>query len=537
VKVQHRILLTIVLLVFSAVAQKATALDKTLRINIGTEPETLDPTFMRGSPEFKVSKGLSEPLLELNSEGKPIPAAAWKWEVNDRYTSWTFYLRPEARWHNGDPVVAEDWVYSLKRISTPKVAAPYAAMVYSFLKGGQKFYEAGGMESDAPLPGVVAEDPHRLTLILENPTPFFGSVIHMFSWLPVHRKTVEQHGALWWRDPATYVGNGPFRMTGYSPRDKITVSKADTYWDRDSIFFETIIYRTIESETTEDAAFRTGDLDITNSIAIPELPYWRSRPEYYDRLMFGTYYVGFNCSKPPFDDVRVRRAFSMAIDRKLLVERVTRRNEPISQGIVPRGLPSPQGGDYRDQAGDYVPGYDRERARQLLSEAGYGRGQKRFPQIEYLYNTKDEHKVIGEMLQFLWRDALGLDVRLQNVEWGVWLTRTLAAEYDFSRMSWYGDYLDAMTFLELFESTNSQNTSQWKDPYYDSLLRQARLESDAVAREKLLIEAERYLIDEQCVAAPLFTYVNPVLIQPDVKGVHRNALGGLMYTRARRVPR
>lgn len=518
----------------SSPAASDKSLDRTLRINVATEPETLDPALMRGTPEGKVARGLFEPLLDLDEKGEFHPGAAVRWEHNEDFTAWTFHLRPDARWHNGEPVTAQDYVYAVRRVCTPATAAPYAAMVYQFLRNGETFYKAGGNRTGLPFDGVEALDTHTVRYNMANPTPFFESVVTLFTWLPVNRNAVEKGGDAWYRNPETCVGNGPFRMTLYRGHDRIETVRAETYWDAKSIWWEKVVYLMIESETTENAAFINGELDVTNSVAIPELDYWRDRPEYRMATFFGSYYVSFACQKPPFDDARVRRAFALAIDREMIVTQVTKRNEPIGGGLVPRGLRSPAGGDYRDRAGDMIGAHDPAEAKRLLAAAGYGPGGKPFPAVEYIYNNLEEHKIIGENLQAMWKQALGVEPRLQSLEWGVWLKKANEGDYNISRNSWYGDYMDAMTFLELFTSESQQNSSKFFNKEYDDLIARARGERDALKREDLLIAAERLLVEKEAVVAPLFTYRYPMLVQSNIEGVYRHALGGLVYAHGRR---
>lgn len=508
-------------------------LSRALRINIGGTPETLDPTFIRGSVENLIITGLMEGLLTLDAAGAAIPAAAESWESNENHTVWTFKLRREARWHNGDPVTAEDFVYAAKRIATKSLSAPYAAMVYKFLEGGEAYYAAGGLDSEAEFPGVQALDDYTLQYRLAAPTPFFESVVHLFSWLPVHRATVENHEEDWWRQPGVFIGNGPFRMTGFEGQTRVTAEKAPMYWNADQVWMEQVEWMMIEEESTELAAFENGELDITKGIPIAMLDVWRDRPEYQPFTYFGTYYITFNNEKAPFDDVRVRRAFSQAIDRELIVNRVTRRKEPVSRGLIPAQLPSAQGGVWADHSDDLIGPPNLDGAKQLMAEAGFPEGQG-FPETEYLYDNREEHKLIAESLQTAW-SQLGVKARIRNAEWGTWLKETRAGNYDIARMSWYGDYMDAMTFLELFTSDSTQNAPQYSNETYDQLIADARKETDPVAREGLLMEAERLLVREDCAIAPLFTYSFPILVSAGIEGVSRDALGGLDYVYARRV--
>jgi oligopeptide transport system substrate-binding protein len=508
---------------------------RVLRVNLGSEPRTLDPTLVTDLVGSIALGAIMEPLVSNDTEGQPIPRVAESWEHDEAYRTWTFKLRPNAKWHNGDPVVAGDFVYGVQRILTRSVGAQYATYVKGFLRDGEEYYAAGGLDGTLPLTSVEALDDHTLRYHLLNPTPHFISVIQLFSWLPINRSVVEHHGDAWANSPATYVGNGPYRLEKMRSNDVIIATPAPGYWDAANMFWERVELYMIENETTENGAFLAGELDITINVSIPEMDFWRSRPEFRLYRFFGTQYININHQRAPFDDPRVRRAFSLAIDRDHLVQRVTRRNEIIAQGIVASPLASARGGDWRDHADDYVGGYNPELARQLLAEAGFGPGGKPFPNIEYMYNTSEENKAVAEQLQAMWREALGIEVRLQNVEFGVRLSRAQRGDYDISLSGWYGDYLDAMTFLELFISNSSYNVAFYKNPKYDELVGKARVEEDAIKREALMVEAEKIIIGEDMAIIPLYYLARPILVRRDLEGVVREPTGGLVYITSRRV--
>lgn len=505
-----------------------------IRLNLGGVPETLDPTTNSSLITSRVLKGLMEGLIYVDGDSVVQPAGAARWEHNEDFTEWTFHLRPEARWHNGDPVVAEDYVYGVKRMLTRSIAADYAKHVLDFLADAGDYYEAGGLDSDAPFDAVRAEDDHTLVYTLSHPTPFFPSVVDLTCWYPLHRKTIEEHGEAWHQSPRTYVGNGPFKLELNANRDRIVLAKADTYWDRESINWNRVVFYMIESLPTEAAAFETGEIDVTNKVSLGDIDKWKVRPEWNDVANFGTYYVSFQNQRPPFNDARVRKAFSLAIDRKVLTDRLLRRGEIPSQGMIPDFLPSARGGTWREHAGDFVGGANIEEARRLFAEAGFGPGNP-FPTLEYLYDSADDHRLVGEQLQAMWKEAFGVDIRLQPVEWGVRLERGRTGDFMVKRNGWYGDYLDAMTFLELFTTDNQFNRERMRNARYDELIAAARAEIDAVKREDLMIEAERILVEEECANAPLFTYALPILVGTDIVGLERNVLGDVHYQRARRV--
>jgi oligopeptide transport system substrate-binding protein len=507
---------------------------RTLRFNAGTDPSTLDPTFNSGIQEGWILSGLMEGLIRLDRDSKPIPAVAESWTHSEDYLTWTFTLRRDAKWHNGDPVTAHDFVYAIERISTPSTAAPYAQNVYMFLQGGAEYYAGGGKDKGLPAPGVRAVDDHTIVYTLAQAAPYFLTVLQFTAWLPLHRPTIESAGPGWFLKPETFVGNGPFRMEQYRPGDRIVMRKADTYWDRDRIWWDDVHVYLISSETTENAAFLTGDLDATSGVAVAEVDKWRGKPEFRSVPTFGTQYVAFNTTVAPFNDRRVRRAFSLAINRTLLTQQVTRRGEIVPRGIVPTSLASVvEGQSYRDRAGNFVGRTDVEEARRLLAEAGFA-DPKTLPQIEYLYNTREDNKLIAEQLQSMWNRAFGIDVRLSNKEWGVVSAALVSGDFMCARATWFGDYVDALAFLEIFETGNSKNAPKFSNPEFDALVESARRETDPLKREDMLIAAERLLIQDEAVVAPIYHYVSPMLVRTDLIDFGANTLNNLVWIHSRR---
>lgn len=525
-----RILLAVLVLLTPLVAS---AQGRTLRINIGVEPETMDPAINESLAGSRVMKGLNENLILLDENCRPLPGLASSWEHNEDFTSWTFHLRPEAKWHNGDAVVAEDYVYSMERLFTPSTAAPYASLIMPFIKDANRFFTEGGTDKGQKFAGVKAIDAHTVQFLMENPTPFFLGVVDLSTFLPVNRRVVEAGGARWSLSEKTYVGTGPFRLESYRSKDKIVLKKADTFYDKDSIYFDTVEIYMIDSANTEDAAFKTDSLDVTNGVAIPHVAYWRDKPEWNNTPAFATYWVGFNNSKPPFDNPLVRKAFSKAINRSVITDKLLRRGEVPSHGVIPDMLESASGGSFRDKAGDLVGEFNVEEARALLKQAGYD-DKNPLPPLSYMYDTLEEHKMIAEQLQGMWKSAFKVDVKLENVDWGVYLSRGRQGDHIMMRRRWYGDYIDASTFLDLWATTSILNHEKYSNPAYDDLLAKARAEVDPVKREGYLVKAEQLVVRDDTAFAPLFTMAMPILIKTNVKGIVRNATGTLDYTRARR---
>ncbi|MCC6546911.1 peptide ABC transporter substrate-binding protein [Candidatus Sumerlaeota bacterium] len=508
-------------------------LDKTIRVNIGGEPPSIDPSIMNDLGANNEMQALMEGLVRLDGNSKPHPAAAESWEHNADFTVWTFKLRKNAKWHNGDPVTANDFVYSVQRTLTPETTAGYAEIMYRLLKGGEDYFKAGGMTKGATLPGVRAIDDYTVEYTLNYPAPFFGTFISWGSWFPQNRKAVEASPLRWTLSPTTFVGNGPFRMTDYKAKDRLDSTKSETYWDKDAIFWEKVVFRFIDDDNTEDAAFRTGELDVTETLAVPQVNYWKGKPEMRQSPSLGTIYVQFNVNEAPFDNKFVRRAFSKALQRSIITDKLLRRGETPSKGFIPPGIPDATGTtDFRTKAGDLIGAFDPAAAKKILAEGGV---TGPVTGAEYLYNTREENKMIAEQLQQMWRRGLGADVKIQNADWDVVVTRTKNNDFLSARGSWFGDYMDPLGYLELFQSTNPRNSPRFKNPKYDQLVESARYEKDSVKREQFFIEAEKLLVEDEAVIAPLYTNAFAYLAQANIEGLGTNLMGQKLFVRAKRV--
>lgn len=503
-------------------------IEQILRVNI-SEPKTLDPNLAWDIAEFKILNHLFEPLVRLDENMQPLPGAAESWEHNEDYTVWTFHLRDGLTWSNGDSVTAGDFVYSLRRILTPDTRAQYAMMVYNFLEGGRDFFESRG-EDDTGF-GAAAIDDHTLEIRLVSPAPFFPSLVNHPSWHPLHEETIQAHGERWWMTPDTFVGNGPFVLAENRPKERIALTRRTTYWDAGNVKLEEIVFMQIEDDSSEIAAFEAGDIDLVLSVPNREADYWMGRPEFQRLPSLATTYLIFNTRIPPFDDVNVRKAFSLASNRSLLCERVTRLGETPALGIVPPGMTLPDGSDYRDIAPQLIDSSghmeNTSKAKKLLAKSGNGK----LPRIEFMFSTAGINRDICEMLQSRWKADLGVEVELDNQEWGQVVNRMRSGEFVLTRLSWYGDYLDPMTFLENFESETIQNYGGWKNARYDELLDAARNEANPARRLESYVAAERLLVEEEVAVAPLFHHVSAILLRPGFKNVWLTPSGNMDASR------
>jgi oligopeptide transport system substrate-binding protein len=494
---------------------------QTLHFGNLTEPTDLDPHVINSLQDFNIVLALFEGLTSYHPKDvSAVPGVATHWESSADAQTWTFHLREDAQWSNGDPVTSQDFLYAYQRILSPRMASEYAYMLFP-IKGAEAFLS--GETSDFSTVGVEAPDDYTLRLHLHYPLPNLPAVVAHSSWFPVHQATIEAHGAMdqrgsRWTRAGNLVGNGPFVLNEWKPNQFISVTKTDTYWDTDNIHLNEVRFYPIESTSSEEASFRSGQLHLTTGIPIDKLATYQNDPEMRQFLLqntiLATYYYRFNVRKPPLDDVRVRRALSLAIDREQLVSKVTLGGQVPARNLTPPGI-----ADY--VAGDMLSG-DADEARRLLAEAGFPGGEG-FPELEILFNTSDGHRRIAEAIQQMWQSELGVQIGLYNQEARVYSDSMREGNYTIGRMGWVGDYLDPSTFLKLMVTDGGNNQTGWSNANYDRLVEQAKNTVDKTSRYELYRQAEQILMDESPIA-PIYFYVNSSLIRPEVKGWYGNPL-------------
>lgn len=484
-----------------------------LFIGNGGEPRDLDPHVVTGTPEVRVLHALFEGLVTYHPEEPEsvLPGVAERWEMSEDGLVWTFHLRGDARWSNGDVLTAHDFVYSWRRVVEPALGCEYADWMY-MVEGAEAYNR--GKHDDADALGLRAPDDRTFEVTLHSPTADFLLIVLHHSFLPVHRETIERHGTIGarstgWTLPENHVGNGPFRLSAWRPNTLIEVARNPYYWDAETVRLDGIRFFPIEDENTEERAFRAGQLHITTGV--PANMRERYAVERPDEIRFdplsAVYFYRINTTRPPLDDRYVRQALSLALDREQLVRTVTRGGERVAYAVVP----SPTGG-YEPPQG--LVGHDPERARALLAEAGYPGGEG-FPRVELLYNTSDNHRRLAEAVQQMWRRELGISITLVNQEWQVYLNSTQNMDYDISRAGWVGN-LFPLTFLRLYQSDSANNQTGFASESFDALIRGARHTLDDTTRFALLREAETLLL-EYFAVLPVYWYTNPFLINPAVR--------------------
>jgi oligopeptide transport system substrate-binding protein len=490
-----------------------------LHLGNGTEPQGLDPHIVTGVPEHYIITALLEGLVSENPKDlTPEPAMAESWTISEDQKNYVFNIRKNARWSNGEPFSAHDVVYSWRRLLSPGLGAEYAYQLF-YLKNAARYTKGDLKDFDEV--GVKAIDDHTLEVELSAPTPFFLSLLTHYSTFPVHRGTIERFGAIdtrssKWTRPGNYVGNGPFTLKKWELNKVIVVEKNTAYWNADKVRLKEIHFHPIDNQLTEERMFRSGQLHKTQSVPSEKIEgYQRKSPELIRITPYlGTYYYLINTTRKPFDDYRVRRALAMSIDRRQIVEKVTKGGQIPAHAFTPPGI--------RGYTPEASISYDVESARRLLADAGYPDG-KGFPKYELLYNTSEGHRKIAVAVQQMWKAALSINVSLVNQDWKVYLNSRKNKDYDLARAGWIGDYADPNTFLDLFVTGGGNNHTGWSNPTYDRLIARAAETIGLKERIAIFQEAERILLYEAPII-PIYTYTNTTLIHPDLKGWFPNIL-------------
>lgn len=505
--------------------------EKILYFGNGTEPQDLDPHIVTGVPEHNIIDALLEGLVSKDPRTlAPAPGVAERWTVSDDGTTYTFFLRPEARWSNGDAVTAEDFVWSWWRALQPALGNQYAYML--FVVKNAEAYHSGEVDSFDDV-GVEALDTHTLRVTLTNPTPYFLQLLSHYSTFPLHRDTIEAFGkaedrATQWTRVGNFVGNGAFVLDTWKLNKEIVVRKNPLYWDSENVQLNAIVFKPIENVSTEERMFRAGQLHLTQTVPIDKVALYReTKPEQIQIAPYlGTYYYRFNVNQPHLKDKRVRQALNLALDRQAIVESVTKGGEKPAYTFTP---PDTMG---YTAVSDLE--FNPDAARKLLAEAGYPNGEG-FPKTELLFNTSEGHQKIAVAIQQMWHQYLNIDIELNNQDWKVFLSSVSMGQYSIARAGWIGDYVDPNTFLDMWVTGGGNNQTGWSNQRYDDIvLRLAPAANSQEQRYRLLREAESILLDEVPII-PIYIYTSKSLVQPSVKGVHGNLLDYISYKKVRLV--
>ena len=489
----------------------------------GSEPQGLDPHVVTGVPENHILRALFEGLTVKNPYTlEPEPGVAESWDISDDGRIVTFHINPEAVWSNGEPITAADYVWSWQRLLTPTLGAEYAYMLYP-VKNAEDFHK--GKITDFSEVGVKALDDATLQVTLSERTPYFLQLMDHYSTFAVHGPTLEKFGDASdrytpWTRVENMVSNGAFRLKTWQLNRRIELEKSDTYWDRDNVKLNGIVYYPTENVVSEERMFRVGQLHYTNSVPLGKIPVYQEMEDspYVQAPYIGTYYYLLNTTVPPTDNLKVRKALSMAVDRDKLNKTVLKGTNISAYSITPP-----------DTLGYYPPrlfSYDVEMAQKLLAEAGYPNGEG-WPGLELTYNTSEDHRKIAVALQQMWKDALNIEVTLTNQEWKVYLDSITNMHFQIARRGWIGDYVDPNNFLDLFLTGGGNNNTGFSNPDYDDMILRGAPQAATKEERFAIFHKAETLLMEQMPIIPIYTYTSKHLVHPSVNGLPPNLMDSI----------
>ncbi|MBN8207649.1 peptide ABC transporter substrate-binding protein [Bacillus sp. NTK071] len=490
---------------------------KILKLNNGSEPTSFDPPIGFDSVSWNALNNLMEGMTRLDQDDKPQPAAAKEWELSNDGKTYTFHLREDAKWSNGEPVTAGDFEFAWKRLANPDTASPAAFLAY-FIDGAEAFNTGEGTEEDMM---VKAVDESTLEVTLESPVAYFPSLVSNPAFFPVHKETVEANPE-WHTEADSYVSNGPFKLTKWDHESEFVFSKNENYWDSANVKLDEVDWAMVDDTNTEYQMYKTGELHTSDVPAdLSEDLFKDGQAQVEDQS--GTYFYRFNLEMEPFQNENIRKAFAMAVDQQKIVDYVTKNEEKPAHGFVAYGFEDASGGDFREVGGDLVT-TDADKAKELLKKGMEEEGYDKLPNITLTYNTDDSHKKIAETLQQMYKEVLGVNVDLANQEWNVFSDEQKQLKLQFSRSSFLADYGDPINFLESFQTGHSMNRTGWSNEEFDGLIKQAKEETDEAKRFELMHEAEALLFEEMPIF-PIHFYNQVYLQNEDVTGIVRHPVG------------
>lgn len=507
-----------------AVTEPAASTDgKELAVQIGPNPETIDPALNSAVDGGNMLLHSFECLLTVDQNGQIAPGQAETWEVSEDGLTWTFHLRDGLKWSDGSDLTAEDFVYSWKRVCDPTVAAPYAETVLGMVAGYDEAI-AGDLDALA----VSAPDAQTFVVELSAACPFFESLAAFATLSPVQQETIETNGDAWATAPETYVSNGSFYVTEWVPDSHITMSKNPNYWNADAISLDRIKFVLMEDSNAAYSAYQTGEVLFIKEVPTMEIPSLAGNAEFHVEPIIGTYYLSLNLNDEAFADANVRKALSLAIDREYVANTLMQGTYSPAYNFIGPGWIDTDGSSFVDNANGGVSYFSEDfeanlaEAKQLLADAGYADGAG-LPTIVYSTNDSGYHKTVAEYLQQAWAE-LGLTVEVEILEWSSFTAARRNGEYMSARNGWVGDYSDPSNMLDLLYSSNGNNDGKFSNAEYDAAMDISRTTLDPAERSTALHTAEDILIEETaCIPV---AYYNDFWLQSEkITGMWHSAYG------------
>ena len=502
--------------------------------NLGEDPETLDPTLNTSAGAGSVIDNAFEGLMRLDENEKAIPGVAEKMEVSDDGLEYTFTLRKDAKWSDGESVTAKDFEYSWVRALTKETAAEYNYQLF-YIKNGEKFFNGEATRDDL---GIEVVDDHTLKVTLEAPTAYFPELTAFTTYFPLREDIVSADPEGWATEPETYVSNGPFKLVQWDMKDQLVFEKNSEYWNAKEIKLPGLVWKLVTDQNTAYASLKSGEFDMVDTVPPSEIAGGQEEGLVTIYPNLATYMLVINVGKQdtlPEDvkkalsDEKVRKALNIAIDRKAITDNVTKSGQVPAYSFVPKGILNEKGEDFADREYYNANTSNIDEAKKLLAEAGYPNGEG-LPTLEFMYNTEGDHKLIAQAVQQDWA-KIGVNVELTNQEWKVFLNTRQQGQYEIARHGWSGDYVDPMTFLDLWVTGGGNNDAGYSNPEYDKLVAEAKSEGDQAKRWEIMKKAEDILMEDMPII-PLYYYTKVKGAKPEVKGVRVSTLGHVFFDKA-----
>lgn len=492
--------------------------DQTLNINIKTEPPSLHPGTSSDTTSSAVLDQVFEGLTRINLEGEPEEAMAESIDVSEDGLTYTFKIREDAEWSNGDPVTAEDFEYAWKWVLDPESAdTDYAYQLYP-IKGAEDAKENGGSLDDV---GITVEDEKTLVVELTQPTDYFLELTAFHTYYPLNKDVVSENDK-WALDVGDdYVTNGPFKLVSWDHKDRIVIEKNEDYWDADTVQLETITMHMIDDESTALSMYENDELDWigdpVDAIPLAAIQSMKDAGELHIEDRAGLYYYAVNHEDEVLGNANIRKALALSINRQGIVDNVTQTEEKPAMALVPPSM-------FEENEEGYFADNDIDEAKKYLEKGLEELGLDELPAIKLSYNTDEGHAAIAQAVQDMWNKNLDLNVELNNEEWNVYLDSLGEGNYQIGRMGWIADFNDAINFLEIFETVGGNNYTNWENDEFKALLKDSRAELDSDKRQEILKEAEELFMEELPIV-PVYFYTNTYAAKDNVKGIEALPVG------------
>lgn len=505
-----------------------------LIFNLGEDPETIDPTLNTSSGAGSIIVNAFEGLTRLDKNDKAAAGVAKDWEVSDDGLVYTFNLRDDAKWSDGEALTANDFKYSWVRALTKETAAEYAYQLF-YIKNAEAYYEGTAKAEDL---GIKVVDEHTLEVTLEAATAYFPELMAFPTYMPLREDVVSADPDAWATKPESYVSNGPFKLVTWDMSDQLVFEKNENYWDKEAVKLDTLTFKLVTDQDSGYASLKSGEFDMIDVVPPAEIEGGKEEGLVHVDPYLGNYFLAINVGKQDSlsDDVKkalgnklVRKALNLAIDRQAIIDNVAKGDQVPAYSFVPQGIANADGSDFASKEYYDASKPNIEEAKKLLEEAGYPEG-KGLPTLELMYNSEGSHKDVAQLVQQDFA-KIGVTVELTNQEWAVFLNTRQNGEYQLARHGWIGDYTDPMTFLDMWVTGGGNNDVGFNNAEYDKLIGEAKKETDAAKRTELLRKAEDILMDEMPIL-PIYYYTKVRAWKPEVKGMLTSTLGQIDFKTA-----